>query len=125
MESASSTTVLVNPEQQPHHPSAAKYFLKATANSTTVNVSYNVTSVGDTATGRMTINLTTAFSSTHWCGIVTLQVTQANNSLKVSSISQGTLPGVSSVVMESWLIGATTEALTDPSFWNSAGYGDQ
>jgi hypothetical protein len=71
----------------------------------------------------MTINLTTAFSSTHWCGLVTIQVTQANSAVLVSAIENS--PTASAMIMSSWLNGVTTEVLTDPSFWNSVGYGDQ
>ena len=71
----------------------------------------------------MTINLTTSFSGIDWAGIVTLQVTQANSAVLMSAIENS--PTANTMIMSSWLGGTTNEVLTDPSFWNSAGFGDQ
>jgi hypothetical protein len=98
-ETATSTTVFVTPAVQHRHPSAAKFWLKAAGNSTTINASYNVTSVADTATGRMTVTIATDFSGAHWAGVLTpvWEDTEADNVL----------------------------ADADPTSWMLVGFGDQ
>lgn len=124
-ETGSDTTTFVSPGRQQFHPSAAKFWLEATANSTTILASYNVASVDDTATGRMNINISTDFSSASWAGSVTLHVDNANNAVLVPSIDVSTAQAAGTVMMESWLTGATNEALTDPTSWAAIGFGDQ
>lgn len=60
---ASSTTVAITPGRAQRHPSAAKAYLHLNAAQTTINKSFNVTSVTDSATGDAAVNFTTAFDS--------------------------------------------------------------
>lgn len=69
-ETGTATTVYTSPGRQHFHPSACKAWVDFDGTGTpAVSTSYNVTSITDTATGRFAINLTTAFSGTHY-GIV-------------------------------------------------------
>lgn len=67
-ETGTSTTLAVTPGRQAFHPSACKFWCQTTgAASQVIGVSYNVTSIADTATGRMTVTIATDFSSANWC----------------------------------------------------------
>lgn len=124
MEAGSSADRFITPAMQHFHPSAAKAWVEATANSTTILASYNITSVTDTATGRMQVNIATDFSGTAWAGQVTLHVDNANGAVLVPSIDVSSAQAAGTVMMESWLVGTTTEALTDPTRWSFVGHGD-
>jgi len=66
-ETATSTTTVVTPGRQHYHPSAAKAWVRfVTTTATSINASYNVTSLTDNATGDTTITFTTNFSSTSY-----------------------------------------------------------
>jgi hypothetical protein len=71
-QTGSSTTAVVTPAHQKDHDSAAKAWAYVTSSggTYTVQTSYNVTSVSKTSTGRLTVNLTTAFSSVNFACIV-------------------------------------------------------
>jgi len=65
-ETGSDTTVYASPGRQQYHLSAAKSWCRwyIVAGTPTLNESYNVASLTDTAPGNVQINYTTAFSST-------------------------------------------------------------
>ena len=66
-ETATSSTTVVTPSVQHRHPSASKFWIKYnTVTSSTVTVSYNVSSLTDNGTGSTTVNLSTSFSSANW-----------------------------------------------------------
>lgn len=124
METGTSTAIPVTPGRQHSHPGHPKFFVRATANSTTIQESYNVASVEDTATGRMTVNVATDFASTTWCPQLTLEVAAADTNVLVPNVDAGSIAaGV--VIVESFGIGDTTEALVDPTSWCVSGFGDQ
>ncbi len=56
----------VSTSVQQYHKSAVKCWGEFLANSTTVETSYNITSVADTATGQMTVTIAADFSSVDW-----------------------------------------------------------
>jgi hypothetical protein len=60
-ETATSTTTAVSPGRQQYHPSAAKCWVRGDHSGTTVK-GYNITSVGDTGTGLVTITIATDLS---------------------------------------------------------------
>lgn len=95
-----------------------------TANSTTIQESFNITSVADTATGRMTVTIATDFAAATWVPLVTLEVNNADAAVLVPSIDNTSI-AAGSCIMESWLVGTTTEALTDPTSWCFVGFGGQ
>ena len=68
METATDTTRAVVPGRQHYHPSAAKFWLRAiiSGGAPSLDSSYNVTSITDTAAGRMTVTIATDFSSSSW-----------------------------------------------------------
>jgi len=63
MEAATSNTVFVTPLNTKWHPGIAKVWLKAAANGTAINASYNVTSITDDGVGSITVTIATDFSS--------------------------------------------------------------
>src|SRR5262245_53159993 len=64
-ETATSTTVFVTPGRQHFHPSATKFWVFHN-DGTTINASYNVTSITDNGAGDHTVNFTVSFSSTNY-----------------------------------------------------------
>jgi len=67
-ESASSTTVYVTPGRQQFHPSACKFWVKW-GTTTTIDASYNMTSITDNGADDWTLNIATDFSSANWCAL--------------------------------------------------------
>ena len=108
----------VAPATQQFHPSAAKLWLKATANSTTIEVSYNITSVADTAIGRMTVTIATDFSGVDWAASISAEVALFTD---VHSQSLDSAPAAGTCIMEN--ANAASGAL-DPVAWFLVGYGD-
>lgn len=76
-EAGSSTAAFVTPGRQQYHPSAAKAWVQVAVSGgvPAATVSYNVSSITDSATGDGIINFTTAFSSASyaWLGGGTMQ----------------------------------------------------
>ena len=104
--------------------SHVRFYVRATANSTTIQESFNVASVEDTATGRMTVNVATDFVGATWAPGMVIVEDQADANIIVGAIDNGTITaGV--FVMDAWLVGATTEALNDPVSWSAWGFGNQ
>ena len=67
-EAGSATDKLVTPGRQHNHPSAAKHwgYVLVSGGVPTLTSSYNITSITDTATGRMVVTIATDFSSVNW-----------------------------------------------------------
>ena len=116
----------VAPATAQFHPSAAKFWLKATANTTTLETSYNVTSVADTATGRMTATIATDFSGVDWCGLIDVEVASASPDFTFGPLLDSA-PAAGTCVMEnhSFIQSGATVELKDPTAWFLAGFGDQ
>jgi hypothetical protein len=104
--------------------SHCRFWVRATANSTTIQESFNVTSVSDTATGMMTVTIATDFAAATWVPFITLEAAQADGSVMVPNADNGGI-AAGTLLMESWLVGATTEVLTDPTSWCAGGFGGQ
>jgi hypothetical protein len=66
METATSNTVAATPSNTQFHPGVAKVWLKASLDGTTINASYNVTSITDDGTGSITVTIATDFSSANY-----------------------------------------------------------
>lgn len=97
------------------------------AGTPTLVSSFNVTSIADTATGRLTITLTTAFASANWTCLVSVEA--ASN---VAAVANRRLPCVAnagqaagSVEVNCWDGTGTTSNLADPAIWYVAGFGVQ
>jgi hypothetical protein len=126
-EAGSSTTAVVTPGRQHFHPSAAKFWVKATGNSTTIVVSYNMTSWANTATGQATGTIATDFSSADWCGQVSiLDATSAWDATFTTGCGFGTMAaGTFRVDCSTMTDGATAAAaFNNPDSWHAIGYGD-
>ncbi len=116
-ESASSTSVVVTPGRQKHHPSAAKAWAKFGVAGDVV-ASSGVTSVADSATGSATITWSTAFSTT---ADYVVQVTIQNGPGGLIGLcgSQGATSCVINAVSDF----STTYA--DPVYYHVVAFGDQ
>lgn len=69
-ETATSTTLAVTPGTQRHHPSAAKCWV-VWGVTTTMDLNYGMTSVGDNGTGDWTLTPATAFSTANYVAVAT------------------------------------------------------
>src|SRR3990167_5919645 len=64
-QAGTTTTRFITPLNKRQHPSEAKFWKKATGNSTTILASYNMTSWADTAVGQATGTIATNFTTTN------------------------------------------------------------
>ena len=119
MEAASSTTVFSSPGRQHFHPGHPKCWGYATvaAGVPTLQTSYNITSITDTATGIITFTIATDFSTANWCGLGFVEDSSNDRTLAGSSKSAG------SIVLTFFDI--TDVGNQDPAAWNFMGLGDQ
>jgi hypothetical protein len=128
MEAGTSVGTTVTPLRQQFHPSAAKFWVKATGNSTTIEVSYNMTSWADTAVGIADGTIATDFSSVDWAGHVNLLGAASNwNTTNTSgcgftSQAAGTFTVAASQMTEG---GTAAANPLDPTAWFVTGLGDQ
>lgn len=117
----------VTPGRQQYHPSAAKFWVKWTANSTTILVSYNMTSIADTAVGDADGTIATDFSGADWCGLVTTFDTtngwdaEECQGSGLNAQAAGTFGVLCSTITDG---GTAVCSLTDPDTWHVIGYGD-
>ena len=79
MEAATSNTVAATPLNLKGHPGVAKVWLKASLDGTTINASYNVTSITDNGPGSITVTIDTDFSSANY--VITTFGAGANSNL--------------------------------------------
>lgn len=118
-ETGTDNTRAVVPGRQHFHPSAAKCWGFTTGAGTPVlnAQSYNMTSITDTATGRLTVTIATDFSSASWVGLATPGcATNANRMISTVSKAAG------SVILET---SSAATTLADPGTgWDWAFFGD-
>lgn len=121
-ETGTSTTTAVTPAVQHYHPSAAKVWAMGAYNGTAA-ASYNISSIGDTGTGAITFNYTTAFSSINYSVVVGFENNLAGTaaSTQVANIRSG--KGTGSCVIDN--VNLSTFAGTDGSYLHIAAFGDQ
>jgi hypothetical protein len=125
MEAGASLVTYVTPGRQHLHPSAVKCWGKAAGAGTSLTVSYNVTSITDTGTGRLGVTIATDFSSAHYS--INAQVERGVTTLGVADVEQCAIRNVSPAVgtfeIESYDHTATTLAADDPAsyFWSCEG----
>lgn len=117
-EAASSTAKVVTPGRQQFHPSAAKFWGYATVATgvPTLRVSYNVTSITDTAVGRLGVTIGDDFSSALWSPWALVFVAGTALSATATTLAAG------SVEIQSL---SPTPTFTDPASWSFGGFGDQ
>lgn len=121
MEAATSTSVAVTPGRQQFHPSAAKVWIKAdySGGVPSITVSYGVSSITDTAVGRLTVTFTTAFSTANYASVVTVKF-GASGVLARADVDP---PSTTALV-----VGCTNEANSaeaDPATFHVVVFGDQ
>lgn len=125
-ETATSTTTYVSPGRQQYHPSASKFWVKCDAGGN-ISASYNVASVTDTGTGRVTVNIATDFSGVHWCCNATVEYT--STTLDVANLRfpyiRNSAQAAGTVEVDCHDGTATTALLADPQAWHISGFGDQ
>ncbi len=120
-EAATSTTVYTSPGTQQFHPGPAKWWLKAivSAGVPALSASHNVTSITDTATGRLTVTIATDFSGTEWVALNNVQTSSATIRLPFVNGASAAAGSIEFGCVSS------VPALADPDCWECAGYGDQ
>lgn len=116
METATDVLRAVVPGRQHFHPGHPKFWAYADPAGVLIT-SYNVTSITDTGTGRMTVTIATDFSSANWCCVATVDSPPtAERYAAVEAKTAGT------VIVSSTL---DTGAPDDPVAYNVVGFGDQ
>jgi hypothetical protein len=126
-ESGSDATKAVTSGRQHFHPSAAKAWGMAVGAGTSLTVSYNITSVGDTGTGRLGVTIATDFSAATYAAVVTVQ--RSATSLAEAGVEDCAIRNASMTAtafeIESWDHTATTMVAQDPAQYYWACFGDQ
>jgi len=124
-ETATATDTAVTPATQQYHPSAAKWWLKASVSAGTPSISssYNNTSITDNNQGDIAATIATDFSSANW----------SCQALCMGPLStQGRVPWVAdsgqsagAVQIVCYTVGSSSPSPTDPTAWYFSGLGDQ
>jgi hypothetical protein len=97
--------------------------VSSTQSSTTIQQSYNVASVADTATGVSTVTIGTDFGANTYCVVVGAEHNSASATTQTYNIDDSGR-AVGTYVIQSWQVDGT-EVLTDPSAsWFSVALGD-
>jgi hypothetical protein len=119
MEAGTSTATIVSPGRQHFHPSAAKFWGNASVSggTPTLDVNYNVTSITDTATGRLTVTIATDFSGSNWAAYA-ICAPDAGDVAITTAVGMA----AGSVEFRNVIADGT---LTDPLEWRFGGFGDQ
>lgn len=127
MEAATSTTVAVTPGRQHFHPGMLKAWVDCVGAGTTINASYNITSLTDTGAGQVTVNIATDFSAANYA--VTATVERASTALAVTNLLYCAVRNATqlagSTLIECWDGTATTATQEDPSSYFAQWAGDQ
>jgi hypothetical protein len=127
MEAGTVTNKAVAPGLLHFHPGFAKAWGAARGDGTLMGLSYNVSSIGDTNTGRLQVNVATDFSSADYA--IISNVERGTTSLSVGNVEQTGIrnasPAAGGFEIESYDHTATNNAADDPQtyFWSC--WGDQ
>jgi hypothetical protein len=137
MEAASSTSTYVSPGRQHFHPGHPKAAAKVTVSGGTPTLQsttdFNITSITDTGTGRLTITIATDFSDAHWVCAASIQSTPDTSSsvggyINHTVVVKSQAAGSVELNCLEWAIDADgssqTVALGDPEAWHMIGIGD-
>ncbi len=122
METGTSNVLAVTPGRQHFHPGHPKAWGYATvsAGTPTLQTSYNITSISDSAVGQITFTINNDFSTANWSaqGNITKSGTGASNARFCNVEASGLAAG--SVL----LMCSGTASLSDPAAWHFMGNGD-
>ena len=91
MEDEATGTIYAPPDLIKHSPGVAKFWVKYDGASAARNAYYNVGSVTDGGTGDHTVNITTDFSSAHWCATMATRNAGTGSDIRVETMAAGTL----------------------------------
>ena len=119
MEAATSNTVAVTPLNTNFSPGVAKAWIVCSGDGTTINASHNITSITDTAVGRVTVTIATDFSSAAYSVIT--GVVFAGNSAQFVGVSNATKAAGSFEIN----CRNTSDNNADPQFYCATCFGDQ
>ncbi len=124
----------VVPGRVQYHPGVAKFWVRATGNSTTMTGSHNMTSWADTGTGIATATIATDFSgATTWACLVSVErtaTTVTSDFMRRATIRTATL-AAGTVAVECYdeatdsAGGGNDPEVKDPDSWHVVGFGDQ
>lgn len=115
MEAASDVIAPATAGRLQYHPGVAKCWGDFDF-AGTINASHNITSIADTATGRVTVTIATDFSSANWACVIATEVTTG-----ISPSYQSKAAGT--IELRSW--NSSTQALQDATGIDFVGFGDQ
>lgn len=126
METGTSTTFIVTPGRQVHHPSAAKLWGKFDT-AAGLLASFNITSLTDTGTGEVAVTIATDYSGADYALVASIEKT--TTSLTVANarhvgITTATL-AAGTFSLTCWDQTATTNLVKDPASWHCVGFGDR
>ena len=119
MEAASSNTVFATPLNTNFSPGVAKAWLKCDA-AGAIQVSHNITSITDTATGQVTVTLNTDFSSADYVILCTAE--SSTGAPRFLQSSSGTPPTAGAFLIQSFNVAGST---ADSTNYYAACFGDQ
>ena len=124
MEAASSTSVSVTPGRTKYHPGVAKAWVIFSASST-IDASYNVSSITDNGVGDFTINFTTAFSSGNY-GVSCMTGADTNAAQNARVMATGATPTTSAFrIIVGYVDSSGLIVLNDNGFISCSFFGDQ
>jgi hypothetical protein len=125
-EGASSNSVAVTPAVQHYHPSACKAWGQFGV-AADIAASYNITSLADTGTGRVTVTIATDFSSVAYACIAGCE--RSSTTTTVASARdvdiRNATQAAGTIELDCWDKTATNNALADPTKYHMAAFGDQ
>jgi hypothetical protein len=108
------TALAVVSGRQHLHDSAAKAWCYSVGNSTTINKSYNITSVADTGTGNVTVNIANDFDSDDWVSVHAAE----GGSNTFPQVNTGKAAGSVSLLAKD-----AGGNVNDPGFWDLVCFG--
>jgi hypothetical protein len=128
MEAGTALDKYVPPGRVQYHPGVCKCWGKANGAGTSLIANYNVTSITDTGTGQLTVNIGTDFSSADYS--ITTSLERVATSLAVANVDNGGLirnatQAVGAFQIENYDDTATTHVAQDPSSYYWQCFGDQ
>jgi len=123
-ETGTDTTRAVTPGRQQFHPSAAKVWGRVTVSggTPTLQANYNVTSITDTDTGRLTVTVATDFSAANYAVLCSYgqQDLATGNIVCHTNTTTGLAAGSFELMMD-----GNEGTNVDPVEWSFVAYGDQ
>lgn len=117
-----STGAYTSPGRQQSHLSAAKAWAEIQTTGA-IAAGYNVAASTGVATGTVTVNFSTAFSSVNFCVVATHEFTGSNTAATTLNTTIDSTPGGSSVVVKT--VRLSDFANSNPNYWHVICFGAQ